>query len=42
MKGVRVLAAVSTTMSKTIWGHWGPVRHKMGRNIQGQRYRPWS
>ena len=22
---------------KEIWTHWGPVRHKMGTDIQGQK-----
>jgi len=25
---------------KEMWGHWGPVGHKRGRDIQGQRHRP--
>jgi len=25
-----------------ILGHWGPVSHKKGRDIQGQMHRPWS
>ena len=41
VKWVRVLAAVGT-MSKRYGAHWGPVRHKMGRDVQEQRYRPWS
>jgi len=27
---------------KEILGHWGPVSHKRGRDIQGQWHMPWS
>ena len=37
MKEVRVLAAVGTTTSKRVWDTGCPVKHKSGRDIQGQQ-----
>jgi len=36
VKGVRVLSSGRHHHVKEIWGQWGPVRHKMGRDQQAK------